>query len=124
MTKTYHVYFLTNKYHTVLYTGVTSNIARRIWEHRQGLVKGFTKKYNCKKLVYSEEYQHIEEALTREKQIKNWSRKKKDFLVNQINPEWSDLMPFEGDPSTTLGMTEEQNLSSRAKRSVAEGSHD
>jgi len=91
MTKSYYVYFLTNKHNNVLYTGITSNIERRVWEHKESFVNSFTQKYKVHKLVYLEEYADPKEAIAREKQIKNWSRKKKDFLVNQINPEWADL---------------------------------
>ncbi|MBI4256544.1 GIY-YIG nuclease family protein [Candidatus Uhrbacteria bacterium] len=89
--KTYHVYILTNKIHSVLYTGVTSNLTRRVWEHKQGLVDGFTKKYKVHKLVYAEPFDYVFDAISREKQIKAGSRKKKVDLVDSINPQWKDL---------------------------------
>ena len=91
MRKTYHVYILTNSNHTVLYTGVTGDIIRRIWEHREKLVKGFTKRYNVTKLVYLEEYAEIENAIAREKQIKAGSRQRKIDLIEEMNPGWKDL---------------------------------
>jgi putative endonuclease len=82
---------MTNKGNTVLYTGVTNNLKRRVYEHREKLIEGFTKKYNIRKLVYYEIYQDIYEALKREKQIKAGSRQKKISLINGINPQWMDL---------------------------------
>ncbi len=89
--KTYYVYMITNWTSEVLYIGVTSNLEKRIYEHRSGIYKGFSEKYNLKKLVYCEDYMDVNEAIAREKQLKNWSRKKKDVLVERINPEWKDL---------------------------------
>ncbi|MGA1861994.1 GIY-YIG nuclease family protein [Deferribacter thermophilus] len=91
MEKQGYVYILTNKTNTVLYTGVTSNLTKRIYEHRTGAVEGFTKKYNVKKLVYYEVFSDIEEAIKREKQIKGGSRAKKIALIESINPNWEDL---------------------------------
>jgi len=88
--KKYYVYIMTNKAKT-LYVGVTSNLRRRIEEHRNGLIKGFTSRYNVKQLVYSEEYGRPRDAILREKQIKGWLRKKKLALIESINPEWRDL---------------------------------
>jgi putative endonuclease len=86
------VYILTNKYHTVLYTGVTSDLKKRIYQHKNKEFKsGFTSNYNCDKLVYFENFLRIEEAIAREKQIKAGSRKAKDKLIGTINPEWKDL---------------------------------
>ena len=76
-----------------LYIGVTNNIFRRVWQHKMKLLEGFTKKYNCRRLVYYEEYDNINIAIKREKQLKNWNRKKKEFLIKTINPEWHDLLP-------------------------------
>lgn len=87
----YFIYILTNKNHTVLYTGVTNDLRERVYQHKEKLVKGFTKKYNVDKLVYFEHFTHIDEAIAREKQIKAGSRKKKIDLINSINPEWRDL---------------------------------
>ena len=87
-----YIYILTNKNHTVLYTGVTSNLANRLHEHRTGLYKtSFTFKYNVKELVYYEGFTNIEQAIFREKQIKAGSRQKKLDLINGFNPEWKDL---------------------------------
>lgn len=91
MDKQYYVYILTNFTNTVLYTGVTNNLVRRIYEHKNHLAKGFTEKYNVTKLVYFEETQNVESAILREKQIKAGSRKKKIQLVNLKNPNWRDL---------------------------------
>ncbi len=88
---TYYVYILTNKNNTVLYTGVTNDIARRCHEHKNKLVKGFTEIYNVDKLIYFELFDFIDLAINREKQIKGYSRKKKDALINKINPVWMDL---------------------------------
>jgi putative endonuclease len=86
----YFVYLMTNKSGT-LYTGVTNNLERRIYEHKHHLVKGFTNKYNINKLVYFEETNDINAAISREKQIKGWLRKKKIALIESINPGWKDL---------------------------------
>jgi putative endonuclease len=88
---TYFVYIMANTHNTVLYTGVTNNLARRVAEHREGVIKGFTSKYNCTKLVYFEPFGSIELAIGREKQIKAGSRSKKEQLVKASNPQWSDL---------------------------------
>ena len=90
----YYVYILTNLSYTVLYTGVTKDLIKRIYEHKNHLdPKGFTAKYNATKLVYYEVTTDIYAAISREKQIKNWSRKKKDFLIDTMNPERKDLYP-------------------------------
>ena len=91
MNKQYFVYILTNKHNEVLYTGITNNLKRRIYEHREKLVSGFTKKYNVSKLVYYEIYQDSENAILREKQIKAGSRQKKIDLINSTNRKWLDL---------------------------------
>jgi len=85
------IYFLTNKNNTIIYTGVTSNLTKRIYQHKSKTYKGFTSKYNCDKLVYFEEFQSMDEAITREKQIKAGNRKRKEELINKENPEWNDL---------------------------------
>ena len=74
-----------------MYVGVTNDLERRIYEHKQKLVKGFTEKYNVKKLVYFEVTEDVNAAITREKEIKRWRREKKNNLVNRVNPEWKDL---------------------------------
>jgi len=91
MNKQYYVYIITNKVNSTLYTGVTSNLKRRIYEHREGIGGGFTKKYAIKKLVYYEITNDVHSALAREKQIKAGSRKRKVDLINSINSEWIDL---------------------------------
>jgi putative endonuclease len=86
------VYMVTNKHHTVLYTGVTSNLRNRVWEHRTNkFSNSFTTKYNCNKIVYYCFYSRIEEAIVVEKQIKDRSRAYKEKLINEMNPEWKDL---------------------------------
>jgi putative endonuclease len=94
MFKRYYTYILTNKYNEVLYIGVTNDLARRVAEHRSGMIPGFTQKYNCHKLVYYEEYSEVEMAIAREKQLKKWSRPKKDTLIATMNKEWEELMPW------------------------------
>ena len=92
MQKGGYIYILTNKNNTVLYTGVTSNLGKRIQEHRNGRFKNaFTSRYNISKLVYFEKFLTIEDAISREKQIKAGSRKKKIELINKVNPEWKEL---------------------------------
>ena len=93
MFKRYYTYILTNKYNEVLYIGVTNDLERRVAEHRSGMIPGFTQKYNCHKLVYFEEYSEVEMAIAREKQLKKWSRPKKETLIATKNKEWEDLMP-------------------------------
>jgi len=82
---------LTNKDNRVLYTGVTSNLQKRIHQHKQKLIDGFTKKYNANKLVYYEETSDALSAINKEKEIKGWKREKKNKLVESINPKWRDL---------------------------------
>ncbi len=91
MEKYYFVYIMTNKHNTVLYTGVTNNLQRRVYEHKNKTLKGFTFKYNINKLVYFEHFEDINEAIRREKQLKGWLRKKKITLIENQNPEWKDL---------------------------------
>ncbi|MFA5436311.1 MAG: GIY-YIG nuclease family protein [Candidatus Neomarinimicrobiota bacterium] len=87
----YYVYILTNKNKTVLYTGVTNDLYRRIYEHRHREKSGFCKSYNCCYLIWYEWFRNSEEAIEREKQIKRWSRKKKIRIIEQFNPEWRFL---------------------------------
>jgi len=82
---------MTNKYNTVLYTGVTSNLNKRVYEHREKFVEGFTKRYRITKLVYYEVYDEVHSAIAREKQIKAGSRRKKVELIESMNKEWRDL---------------------------------
>ena len=91
--KLYFVYIITNKNNTVLYTGVTNDLKRRVHEHKEKLVKGFSSKYNLDKLVFFEVTENIESAISREKQIKGGSRQKKIDLINNVNPDWKDLYP-------------------------------
>ena len=92
--KHYYVYIITNKTNKVLYTGVTNNLLRRIYEHRNKIIKGFTEKYNVSKLVYSEAFTNPNEAIAMEKKIKGWLRKKKIAIIESKNPEWKDLFPI------------------------------
>ena len=87
----YFIYIMTNEYHTVLYTGVTNNLERRFYEHSNQVHDGFTSKYKVNRLVYFEETNDIRDAISREKQIKGWSRIKKINLINSINSQWEDL---------------------------------
>jgi putative endonuclease len=89
--KAYYIYILTNQYNTVFYVGVTNNLIRRVYEHKNKLVKGFTSKYNLNKLVYYEVFSDVRDAIYREKQIKSWNRKKKIEMIEKFNPEWKDL---------------------------------
>ncbi|MCK5394902.1 MAG: GIY-YIG nuclease family protein [Gammaproteobacteria bacterium] len=91
MNKTYYVYLITNWSNKVLYVGVTNNLERRLYEHKNKLIKGFTEKYNISKLVYFEQTSDIESAITREKEIKRWRREKKNNLVESKNKAWEDL---------------------------------
>ncbi|MEK9159072.1 MAG: GIY-YIG nuclease family protein [Patescibacteria group bacterium] len=91
MGKRYYTYILASKRNGTLYIGVTNDLNRRVNEHKSKIVEGFTKKYNVDKLVYCEEYNNIEDALKREKQLKKWNRKWKLELIEKLNPEWIDL---------------------------------
>ena len=94
MNRNYYVYILTNKANTVLYTGITNDLQRRVYEHQAKLANGFTKRYNVSELVYYEIFDDPENAIAREKQIKAGPRRKKVALVNGLNREWADL--YEG----------------------------
>jgi putative endonuclease len=85
------VYILTNRPNGTLYVGVTSNLARRIWEHREGVIDGFTKKYGLKRLVLAERYDDMRSAIQREKNMKHWPRAWKVRLILDANPAWTDL---------------------------------
>ena len=87
----YYVYILTNSHHNVLYTGITNDLERRCYEHKQKKIKGFTQKYNVDKLIYFEMFDSIDSAIAREKQIKGFSREKKLALINNVNNEWKEL---------------------------------
>ena len=86
-----YIYILTNFNKTVLYAGITSRFSQRLKQHINGDYDGFSKKYNCKYLVYYEKYENISDAIAREKQIKKWNRKKKEALIAKLNPEWKSL---------------------------------
>ncbi|MET3600348.1 GIY-YIG nuclease family protein [Martelella mangrovi] len=86
-----YVYIVTNKPHGTLYIGVTSDLERRIFEHREGLTKGFTSRYGCSRLVWYEEHFEIGSAITREKALKHWNRAWKIALIERVNPGWDDL---------------------------------
>ena len=90
----YYVYMMTNQYRNVLYTGVTNDLVRRVYEHRNHLIKdSFTARYHVTKLVYFEATEDVRSALEREKQIKSWKRSRKDALVESQNPTWEDQYP-------------------------------
>ena len=91
MNNVFIVYILTNKKHSVLYTGVANNLTKRIYGHKNKVIKGFSEKYNVNKLVYYEVFDSIETAIMREKQIKAGRRKKKLELINEFNKQWNDL---------------------------------
>jgi putative endonuclease len=85
------VYFMTNRRNGILYVGVTNDIVRRAWEHRESILEGFTKRYGLKRLVYYQEFGSIVEAIQREKTIKHWPRAWKVRLIESLNPNWDDL---------------------------------
>ena len=87
----YWVYILSNKSHSVLYIGVTNDLYRRYLEHKNGMVEGFTQKYRCHSLLYYEYYTDVEEAIAREKELKGWSREKKETLIKGVNPYFWNL---------------------------------
>ncbi len=91
MTKTPCVYILASQHKGTLYIGVTSDLVKRIWEHRNNLVKGFTQQYDVHRLVYYERHEDMGEAITREKQLKKWNRRWKVRLIEEKNPGWCDL---------------------------------
>ena len=89
--KQFYVYILTNKPYGVFYIGVTSNLPKRVCEHKEAVVEGFSKEYNLKMLVYYEVFENAENAIKREKRLKRWSREWKIEAINAFNPEWKDL---------------------------------
>jgi putative endonuclease len=91
MTKIYYVYIMTNKRNTVLYIGITNNLIPRVYEHRNGLVEGFTKKYRCHKLVWYRETSDVRSAIVQEKRMKRWKREYKRNIIEIMNPSWRDL---------------------------------
>ena len=88
---TYYIYILSNKRNGTLYIGVTNNLIKRVYEHKNKVIKGFTKKYSVHNLVYYEQTENINSAIEREKQLKKWNRKWKLELIEKFNPEWQDL---------------------------------
>lgn len=90
MEKSY-IYFITNKNNSTIYVGVTSDLIKRVYQHKTKVFQGFTSKYNCDKLVYFEEFSDINQAISREKRIKAGNRKRKEKLIETMNPEWEDL---------------------------------
>ncbi len=97
--KAYYIYMMTNRSRVVLYTGVTNDLARRAWEHQNGTIKGFTKRYRLTSLVYHETSHNIGQAIDRKKEIKGWRRRKKNALIETLNPKWTDLSPTLYQPS-------------------------
>jgi putative endonuclease len=93
MDKSFFIYILCNKRNGTLYVGVTSDLVKRIWQHKEGLADGFTKKYGIKTLVYYEPHGNSESAIHREKSLKEWKRKWKLNLIERFNPYWIDLYP-------------------------------
>lgn len=91
--KKYYVYIITNQYNTVLYIGITNNLARRVYEHKNHLVEGFTSKYKGHKLVWYLETDNVESAILQEKRMKKWKREYKENVSNALNPEGKDLYP-------------------------------
>jgi putative endonuclease len=87
----YCVYIITNRRNGTLYIGVTNSLERRIWQHRNKIIEGFSKKYGLSRLVYFEEFREIRDAIARETELKGWLRKRKIELIEQTNPEWNDL---------------------------------
>ena len=87
----YFVYILASKRDGVLYIGVTNDLPRRVWEHKEGLIAGFSKQYYVEHLVYFEEFPYIDQAIAREKSLKRWKREWKIDLIEKMNPEWKDL---------------------------------
>ena len=103
--KEYYVYILSNQMNSVLYIGVSNDLIRRMYEHKNKLVNGFSKRYNLNKLLYFEKTDNVEVAIQREKQLKNWHRQWKLNLIKENNPEFKDLSAewFDGDPETSSG---------------------
>jgi len=91
MSKTCHVYILASARNGTLYIGVTSELAHRVWEHREGMIPGFTKRYGVKMLVHSEQFDDIRDAIDREARLKKWKRRWKLELIEKTNPDWNDL---------------------------------
>ncbi len=91
----YWVYIMVNRSFHAMYVGVTNDLERRVWQHREGVGSAFVKKYRIHRLVYAEEYRDVSQAIAREKQLKGWRRLRKNELVMAANPTWTDLMPYD-----------------------------
>jgi putative endonuclease len=94
MNKKFHVYILASKRNGTLYIGVTSDLIKRVWQHKNNLVEGFTEKYRVHRLVYYEQHENAESAIRREKRLKEWKRQWKLALIEKDNAEWEDLYPY------------------------------
>ena len=92
--KAFYVYMMTNRSRVVPYTGITNSLMRRVWQHQNGEIEGFTKAYRVNRLVYYERFNDPRDAIAREKEIKGWRREKKNALVETKNPKWTDLSPM------------------------------
>ena len=116
--RTYYAYIVTNKNHSVLYIGVTSDLDGRIYEHRERLTEEFTKRYQCTKLIYYEDYPDPISAIQREKQLKGWRREKKIALIAKQNPRWNDLFDVitEGFDVDLLNREKQEPLIIRERR--------
>ena len=91
----YYIYIMTNRYRNVLYIGVTGNLEHRVWQHKTHQIKkSFSDKYNCEYCIYYEEFDYINNAIERETELKKWNRKKKEALINKLNPEWKELVIY------------------------------
>ena len=106
----YYTYIMSNHSNSTLYIGVTNDMERRVQEHKSGLVPGFTQKYKCNKLVYYELFSDINQAIDREKQLKKWSRVKKELLIDSMNKERKDLYKEEISPRAALGRNDKSLL--------------
>jgi putative endonuclease len=92
--KAFYVYMMTNRSRVVLYAGITNSLMRRVWQHQNGQIGGFTKTYKVNRLVYYERFNDPRDAIAREKEIKGWRRERKNALVERMNPNWVDLSPM------------------------------
>ncbi len=116
----YSVYMIASR-SRALYIGMTNDLHRRVWEHKNDLIDGFTKQYKCHRLVYYESFEDVNKAIDREKQLKRWNRAKKEWLIAQRNPTWEDLaaewyLRHQFEPEKPLIALSEECLSSRAKK--------
>ncbi len=118
--KTYYVYILTNYKNKTLYIGLTNNLERRIYEHKNELIEGFSKRYKLKKLIYYEEFEYIRDALVREKQLKSWHREWKLNLIKNMNPKFCDLAEgwYNEDPEASLKRVQDRIQDDRGSENV------